>query len=168
MAMLAEVVELVIGVDTHKHTHTAAVVVAATGVVIAQVTVPATPAGYQQLLQLASQQPGQRVWAIESTGGYGAGLTRFLQAHAEQVVELDRPKRAARRHGAESDPLDAARAAREALGRDQLAQPRAAGTVPRSRCGWLPAARRSSPPLTPNDSCMRWWSPLPTPPQPAA
>jgi hypothetical protein len=31
-------------------------------------------------------------------------------------VELDRPKRAARRHGAKSDPLDAIRAAREALG----------------------------------------------------
>jgi transposase len=127
MAMLADLVELVIGVDTHKHTHTAAVVVAATGAVIEQVTVPATPAGYRQLLTLASQQPGRRVWAIEGTGGYGAGLTRFLQVHAEQVVELDRPKRAARRHGAKSDPLDAIRAAREALGRDQLAQPRAAG-----------------------------------------
>jgi transposase len=67
------------------------------------------------------------VWAIEGTGGYGAGLTRFLHAQAEQVVELDRPKRATRRHAAESDPLDATRAAREALGRDHLAQPRAAG-----------------------------------------
>jgi transposase len=67
------------------------------------------------------------MWAIEGTGGYGAGLTRFLHAHAEQVVELDRPKRAARRHGAKSDPLDATRAAREALGRDQLAQSKAAG-----------------------------------------
>jgi transposase len=127
MAMLADLVELVIGVDTHKQTHTAAVVAATTGAVIAQATVAATPAGYRQLLALAEQQPGQRVWAIEGTGGYGAGLTRFLHAHAEQVVELDRPKRAARRHGAKSDPLDATRAAREALGRDQLAQPRAAG-----------------------------------------
>ena len=104
MAMLAEVVELVIGVDTHKHTPTAAVVVAATGAVVAQVTVPAPPVGYQQLLQLATRRPGQRVWAMEGTGGYGAGLTRFLAAHAEQVVELDRPKRATRRHGAKSDP----------------------------------------------------------------
>ena len=31
MAMLADLVELVIGVDTHKDTHTAAVVAAATG-----------------------------------------------------------------------------------------------------------------------------------------
>jgi transposase len=127
MAMLAEVVELVIGVDTHKHTHTAAVVQAVSGAVLDQVTVPATPAGYRQLLRLADRHDGRRVWAVEGTGGYGAGLTRFLAAHAEQVVELDRPKRAARRHGAKSDPLDATRAAREALGRDQLAQPRAAG-----------------------------------------
>jgi transposase len=140
--MLADLVELVIGIDTHKHTHTAAVVVAATGAVLQQVTVPATPAGYRQLLTLASQQPGQRVWAIEGTGGYGAGLTRFLQAHGEQVVKLDRPKRTARRHGAKSDPLDAARAAREALGRDQLAQPRAAGY--RAALSVRLAARRSA------------------------
>jgi hypothetical protein len=84
MAMLADTVELVIGVDTHKHTHTAAVVAATTGAVIAQATVAATPAGYRQLLALAEQQPGQRVWAIEGTGGYGAGLTRFLAAHASR------------------------------------------------------------------------------------
>jgi transposase len=127
MAMLADLVELIIGVDTHKHTHTAAIVQAATGAVLAQATVPATSAGYQQLLQLADRHHDRRVWAIEGTGGYGAGLTRFLAAHAEQVVELDRPKRPARRHGAKSDSIDATRAAREALGRDQLAQPRAAG-----------------------------------------
>jgi transposase len=91
MHILAELVDLVIGVDTHNHTHTAAVVTAATGAVVAQATVPATPVGYQQLLQLAEQHHGQRVWAIEGTGGYGAGLTRFLAAHHEQVVELDRP-----------------------------------------------------------------------------
>ena len=43
MAMLADSVEVVIGVDTHKHTHTAAVVAAATGAMITQVTVPAAP-----------------------------------------------------------------------------------------------------------------------------
>jgi transposase len=131
-----------VGVDTHKHTHTAAVVAAVTGATLTQATVPATPAGYQQLLELAGQQPGARVWAVEGTGGYGAGLTRFLAANAERVVELDRPKRAARRHGATSDPLDATRAAREALGRAQLAQPRAAG--PRAALSVRLAARRSA------------------------
>jgi transposase len=58
------------------------------------------------------------------------------------VVELDRPKRAARRHGAKSDPLDATRAAREALGREQLAQPRAAGH--RAALSVRLAARRSA------------------------
>src|SRR5215208_4308437 len=142
MAMLADLVDVVIGVDTHKHTHTLAIVTAATGAVVNQATVAATTAGYQQLRALATQQPGQRVCAIESTGGYGAGLTRFLHAHHEQVVELDRPKRAARRHGAKSDPLDATRAAREALGRDQLAQPRATG--PRAALSVRLAARRSA------------------------
>jgi transposase len=57
MAMLADSAEVVIGVDTHKHTHTAAVVAAATGAVIQQLTVPATPAGYWQLLELAGRPP---------------------------------------------------------------------------------------------------------------
>jgi transposase len=58
------------------------------------------------------------------------------------VVELDRPKRATRRHGAKPDPLDAVRAAREALGRDQLAQPRATGH--RAALSVQLAARRSA------------------------
>ena len=53
MPILAELVRVVIGVDTHKHSHTAAVVATATGAVIEQMTVPATPAGYQQLLKQA-------------------------------------------------------------------------------------------------------------------
>jgi transposase len=142
MHMLADTVELVIGVDTHKDTHTAAVVVAATGAMVVQTTVAAAPVGYRQLLAWADHHSGRRVWAIEGTGGYGAGLTRFLATHQERVVELDRPKRAARRHGAKSDPLDATRAAREALGRDRLAQPRAAGQ--RAALSVRLAARRSA------------------------
>ncbi len=159
MAMLADSVEVVIGVDTHKQTHTAAVVAAPTGQTMATLTVAATPGGYQQLLELADQHHRQRVWAIESTGGYGAGLTRFLHAQAEQVVELDRPKRAARRHGAKSDPLDATRAAREALGRDQLARPERPARGRRCRYGWPRVARRSKPPPMPNASSTRWSSP---------
>jgi hypothetical protein len=33
------------------------------------------PGRYQQLLELADQHDRKRVWAIEGTGGYGAGLT---------------------------------------------------------------------------------------------
>ena len=44
MPILAELVRVVIGVDTHKATHTAAVLAAATGGVLATQTVSTTPA----------------------------------------------------------------------------------------------------------------------------
>jgi len=74
--MLAERVEIVIGVDTHKHTHTAAVVTAATGAAVEDLTVSTDPSGYQLLVDLADRHGQPRLWAIEGTGGYGAGLTR--------------------------------------------------------------------------------------------
>jgi transposase len=127
VTMLAELVDVVIGVDTHKHTHTAAVVVASTGAAVGELTVDTDPDGYAALLALADEHSGLRAWSIEGTGGYGAGLTRFLVERGELVIELDRPNRPARRNGAKSDPLDAVRAGREALTRTHLAQPRAAG-----------------------------------------
>lgn len=124
MTMLAELVEVVIGVDTHTDTHTAAVLDVGTGGVLARATVTADPDGYGQLLELAQAHPGLRAWAMEGTGGYGAGLARHLADAGELVVELDRPKRPARRAGAKSDPIDAERAARDALARTQLAAPK--------------------------------------------
>ncbi|MGY1683306.1 IS110 family transposase [Geodermatophilus sp. SYSU D01176] len=121
MAMLAELVEVVIGVDTHSQTHTAAVVDARTGGVLARATVPTDPDGYAQLSALAEQHSGLQAWAMEGTGGYGVGLARHLGDAGELVVELDRPKRPARRAGAKSDPIDAERAARDALARTHLA-----------------------------------------------
>ena len=73
MSMLAELVEVVIGVDTHKHTHTAAVVDARTGAVIDRVTVTADPDGYTELVTAAGQHCGLRAWAMEGSAGYGAG-----------------------------------------------------------------------------------------------
>jgi hypothetical protein len=138
MAMLAEVVELVIGVDTHNDTHTATVVV--TGAVVEQATVAATPVGYRQLLRLADRQDGRRGWAIESPGGYGAGLTRFLATHDERVVELDRPSGPPA--ATAPSPTPGCDQGRQALARDRLAQPRAAG----QRAAWAArlAARRSA------------------------
>ena len=142
MNSLTELVDVVIGVDTHVLTHTAAVVNAGTGGVLAELTVQATAAGYAELVELADQHSGLRAWAIEGTGGHGAGLTRHLQQRGEVVVELDRPERAQRRHGAKSDPLDAVRAAREALSRTRLGTPRSAGD--RQALSVLLAARRSA------------------------
>ncbi|MCU1398734.1 MAG: mobile element protein [Acidimicrobiales bacterium] len=120
-------VDFIIGVDTHKHTHSAAVVRAATGAEIEHDTQSADQAGYEALVEMADRHSRLRAWAIEGTGGYGAGLARHLIELGEVVIELDRPNRPARRHGAKSDPLDAVRAAREALARNYLAQPRSRG-----------------------------------------
>jgi hypothetical protein len=125
--MLSESIDVVIGVDTHKHTHTAAVVRAATGAELDHRTESANQAGYAELVALADEHSTLRVWAIEGTGGYGAGLARHLAEQGEVVIELDRPKRPARRQGAKSDPLDAVRAARDALAREHVGQPRSRG-----------------------------------------
>lgn len=142
MPMLAELVELVIGVDTHADTHTAALVAVDTRALLATITVPADADGYTQLLELAEAHGGLRCWAIEGTGGYGAGLARHLAEHTEKVIELDRPVRPARRAGAKSDVIDAERAARDALARTHLAAPK---TGPeRAALQALLTARRSA------------------------
>jgi transposase len=127
MPMLAEHIDGVIGVDTHRDTLTAAAV-SRLGGVLAQTTTSADAAGYRRLLGFAQTQlPGRRCWAVEGAGSFGAGLTAVLQQSGERVVEVGRPKRPASRSGAKSDALDAVRAAREALGQDQLATPRRRG-----------------------------------------
>jgi transposase len=124
MGMLADRVDHVIGVDTHRDSHSAAVCTSS-GAVTAETTVAADAFGYKRLLRFAGEQAqGRRVWAIEGTGSFGAGLTSFLLEQGEWVVEVARP---ARRNGAKSDALDAARAAGEALSRKHLAQPRRRG-----------------------------------------
>jgi len=139
---LREVVDVVIGVDTHVHTHSAAIVDARTGGVLEEITVEATADGYAQLVAFADEHAVLRAWAIEGTGGHGAGLTRHLERDQEVVIELDRPERAKRRHGAKSDPLDAIRAAQEALSRPRLGGPRSGGD--RQALSVLLAARRSA------------------------
>jgi transposase len=125
--MLEGQVDVVIGVDTHRDRHAAALL-DPNGGVRTTLEVPSDQAGHARLLRLAEvQAPGRRVWALEGTGCYGAGLTRFLVDRGEWVVEIDRPKRPRGRHGAKSDVLDAVRAGREALARDHLTSPRQRG-----------------------------------------
>ena len=113
--MLAEQVDAVVGVDTHRDTHTAALL-RPTGAVLGTVEISTDESGFAQLLEfVTAQTPGPRlVWAVEGTRSYGLGLARFLQRHGHLVVEIDSPKRPARRPG-KSDSVDAVRAAREAL-----------------------------------------------------
>jgi transposase len=142
MTSLTDLADIVIGVDTHVHTHSAAAVDTRTGGVLDQITVEATPEGYEQLVAFADEQATLRAWAIEGTGAHGAGLSRHLTSREEIVIELDRPQRAKRRNGAKSDPLDAIRAAREALSRPRLGTPRSSGE--RQALAVLLTARRSA------------------------
>ena len=61
---LREVVDVVIGVDTHVHTHSAAVVDAATGGVLDEITIDATAQGYAELVEFASSYPRMRACGI--------------------------------------------------------------------------------------------------------
>jgi transposase len=142
MTMLADQVDLVIGVDTHKHTNTAAVVVAATGAVLQDLTASTDLDGHNAIFEMAVAHGGFRVWAIEGTSSYGSGITRFLREQGEWVIELERPRRTARHGGKKSDPLDAVRSAREALSLAELGEPRATGD--RAALGVLLTARRSA------------------------
>jgi transposase len=118
--MLADEIDFVIGVDTHRDIHALAVV-DATGFVHHTCEIDACGAGYAQALKhAASLAPGTRAWAIEGIGSYGAGLFRYLTNAGERVIEVERPERTRRPGGRKSDSLDAVRAAREALSQRHL------------------------------------------------
>ena len=124
--MLADELDYVLGVDTHRDQHVMAVVAAPAGGVVAGAAAAANGRGYRELLQVAERHaPGRRVWAIEGSGSYGAGLARFLSEHGEAVLEVSRTIRAERRLAGKDDTLDAVRTARAALASETLALPRA-------------------------------------------
>ena len=124
--MLADQVDYVIGVDTHRDEHVLAVVVASTGAVVAQRSVATTSRGYAQAFRFGAEHaPATRVWAVEGAGHYGAGLARHLSGRGERVLEAGRAPRNERRLHGKDDGLDAIRAARATLTGDELASPKA-------------------------------------------
>ena len=92
--MLAEKVDYVIGVDTHRDQHALAVVVAPTGAAVARHAVGTTMRGYAAAVAFAERYAaGVRVWAVEGAGHYGAGFTRYLTGRGEAVSEVARTAR---------------------------------------------------------------------------
>ncbi|MFL6035552.1 MAG: IS110 family transposase [Gaiellaceae bacterium] len=123
--MLADELDYVVGVDTHRDRHTLAIVAAPNGGVVAQRSVRTSARGYAAAVRFAEEcAPGVRVWAVEGTGHYGAGLARHLSGQGETVIEAGRGSRDDRRLRGKDDPLDALRAARAALASDRLTLPR--------------------------------------------
>lgn len=116
---------VVIGVDTHKHIHVAAVMDSVGGI-LATLTIATDTAGFKQLLEWATGYGKIVAFGIEGTGSYGAGLTSFLRRHNHKVVEVARPDRRLRRLNGKSDTLDAENAARAVLAGFATAVPKTA------------------------------------------
>ena len=109
------------GIDTHKETHTAALLDAA-GTLLDTTTVPTTRAGYQELLEWLQRHGSVQAVGVEQTGSYGAGITRLLTEHGIEVVEVTSPDTALRRSHGKDDTLDAIAAA-EAAWSDRWVRP---------------------------------------------
>jgi transposase len=141
--MVADELDYVIGVDTHLDEHVLAIIAAPSGAVVARRSIQASARGYAAALRLAAAEAnGARVWAIEGTGSYGAGLARFLAGRKETVLEISRTPRGERRLRGKDDSLDATRTARAALASETLAFPRSGER--REALRLLLVARRSA------------------------
>ena len=106
---------VVLGVDPHKQSHTASALAVGSQQPLTTLRVPASPAGYQQLLGWPRQFP-QRRWAIHNARGLGCHLTQWLLARGESVQDVRttataRVRELSRGRGRKTDALDAAAAA---------------------------------------------------------
>ena len=142
MSIVAEIVEHVVGIDTHARTHTYCVVHARTGAVINTATFPTSKSGNARAISWITRRCPDRVLAaVEGTSSYGAGITAALLEQGFDVTEVRPAARSTHAHAGKSDTLDAEAAARSVIGRDYdtVARPRQSG--PRAALRVLLAAR---------------------------
>ena len=128
--MLAETVDAVIGIDTHRDSHEVEIADPA-GKPITTMQIGNDSAGFTRLLAvIAEVVPGPRVAVcIEGSRSYGIGLARALAAAGLLVLECEQPSHRQRRGKGKSDPIDAHLAVLAALRLDagKLPVPRADG-----------------------------------------
>lgn len=107
MPLVAEVIDAVIGGDTHRDTH-ALEMTAPTGATMSTIAIDNDEGGFADALAwIAEHTPGSRVVVgLEGTRSYGIGLARAVRDAGLVVVEVERPRRPDRRRG-KSDPIDA-------------------------------------------------------------
>ncbi len=122
---------IVIGIDPHKQTHTAAAVEASVGELLGERTVKARRVGHEQLLEWARGLATERLWALEDCRHVSVSLERFLLSSGERVVRVP-PKlmagarRSARTRG-KSDAIDALAIARACVREPSLPSARLDG-----------------------------------------
>jgi transposase len=128
--MLAELVDAVVGVDTHRDSHQVEIALP-TGTTIGTCKISNDTDGFAALLAwIVELAPGPRVVvSVEGTRSYGIGLARAVAAAGLTVVECEQPNRPARHGRGKSDPIDAHLAVLAALrlDADRLPTPRADG-----------------------------------------
>ena len=95
---------ITLGVDTHKDFHVA-VALDGLGRRLGTLSIPTTPAGYEELVDWARGFGPLEGVGIEGTGSFDAGLSRFLQAEGTKVLEVVRPKRRDQYRSGKSDPI---------------------------------------------------------------
>jgi transposase len=103
------------GFDTHADINVGAVFDTATVQLLGTETFPTTCAGHEAALSWLCGFGDIDAVGIESTGSYGAGLSRHFAAHSVRVVEVNRPERMDRRLDGKDDFVDARAAARAVL-----------------------------------------------------
>jgi transposase len=118
---------MVIGVDPHKGSHTAAAV-DELGRKTGHKSVPARRDGHRELIAWGrALAPGGRRWAVEDVRHVASGLVRELLAAGEAVVFVPTRMMAAARSGGrergKSDPIDALANARAALREQEFLPP---------------------------------------------
>jgi transposase len=116
MTELADVVDAVVGGDTHRDTH-ALEMLAPSGTTIAVLSISNDEDGFTEAIAwIAEHAPGPRiVVGLEGTRSYGIGLARAVSAAGLTVTEIQAPGRSARRGRGKSDPIDARMAALQLL-----------------------------------------------------
>jgi transposase len=122
---------IVIGIDPHKRTHTAAAIDASTGELCGELTVSARPRGHEELLVWSRSLGLERRFALEDCRHVSISLERLLLAAGEEVVRVP-PKlmagaRKSSRTRGKSDAIDALAIVRAAVRERQLPSARLEG-----------------------------------------
>ena len=113
--MLADQLDYVVGVDSHRDSHALAVVAIPTGVVVFGTTVAADSGGYLEAFRVASERaPDRRAFAIEGTAMFDAGLSVLARASRASLrgwstasrTPLWRQDRCARRDSSRTERAD--------------------------------------------------------------
>jgi len=111
------------GVDTHADTlHVA--VLTLLGRKLADKEFHTDARGYWDAIRFMTGHGRVQSVGVEGTSSYGAGLTKALITAGLEVIEVNRPDRAARRRRGKSDPLDAELAARAVLSGNATSAPK--------------------------------------------